>query len=87
MPYFQISIVKKYKMSAGKPDQAFLTEPQQFLLIYSHEIDSKRKHRFFYVRFEVFSAVTMKNVLFCDIKTQFLLHRKHITTRLLSPVG
>jgi hypothetical protein len=29
------------------------------------------------VRFEVFTAVTMKNVVFCDIRTQFVLHRRH----------
>jgi hypothetical protein len=32
-----------------------------------------------YLRFEVSTAVTMKNVVFWDIKTQFVLHRRHIT--------
>jgi hypothetical protein len=32
-----------------------------------------------YVRFEVSTAVTMKNV-FWDIKVQFVPHRKHITS-------
>jgi hypothetical protein len=32
------------------------------------------------VRFEVFTAVTMKNVVFWDIKTQFVLHRRHVPT-------
>jgi hypothetical protein len=36
------------------------------------------------VRFEAFTAVTMKNVVFWDIKTQFVLHRGHITTPLQS---
>jgi hypothetical protein len=40
-----------------------------------------------YVRFEVFTAVTMKNVVFWDIKTQFVSHRKHITSPLQSPAG
>jgi hypothetical protein len=31
---------------------------------------------------EVFKAVTMKNVVFCDIKDQFVPHRKHITSLL-----
>jgi hypothetical protein len=39
------------------------------------------------VRFEVFTAVTMKNVVFWDIKTQFVLHRRHITSPLHSPAG
>jgi hypothetical protein len=37
------------------------------------------------LRFEVFTAVTMKNVVFWDIKTQFVLHRRHITSPLQSP--
>jgi molybdenum cofactor biosynthesis enzyme len=36
------------------------------------------------VRFEVFTAVTMKNVVFWDMKTQFVLHRRHITSPLQS---
>jgi hypothetical protein len=39
------------------------------------------------VRFEVFTSVTMENVVFCDIKTQFVLHRTHITSPLQSPAG
>jgi hypothetical protein len=39
------------------------------------------------VRFEVFTAVTMKNVVFWDIKIQFVLHRRHITSPLQSPSG
>jgi hypothetical protein len=38
-----------------------------------------------YVRFDVFTAVTMKNVVFWDIKPQFILHRRHITSPLQSP--
>jgi hypothetical protein len=37
------------------------------------------------VIFEVFTAVTMKYVIFWDIKTQFVLHRRHITSPLQSP--
>jgi hypothetical protein len=33
------------------------------------------------VRFEVFTAVTMKNVVLWDIKPQFVLHRRHILLR------
>jgi hypothetical protein len=35
------------------------------------------------VRFEVFMVVTMKNGIFWDIKTQFVPHRRHITSPLL----
>jgi hypothetical protein len=31
------------------------------------------------VRCEVFTVVTMKNVVFWDIKNQFVPHRKHIS--------
>jgi hypothetical protein len=40
-----------------------------------------------YARFEVFAAVTMENVVFWDITTQFLSHRRHITSPLHSPAG
>jgi hypothetical protein len=37
--------------------------------------------------FEVFTAVTMKNAVFWDIKPQFVLHRRHITSLLQSPAS
>jgi hypothetical protein len=40
-----------------------------------------------YVRFEVFTAVTMMNVVFWGITTQFVPHRRHITSPLQSPVS
>jgi hypothetical protein len=36
------------------------------------------------VRFEVFTAVTMKNVVFWDIRTQFVPHSRQITSPLQS---
>jgi hypothetical protein len=39
------------------------------------------------VRFEVFTAVTVKNAVFWDIKTQFVLHKRHITPPLQSPAS
>jgi hypothetical protein len=47
-------------------------------------VDNKSKSC---VRSEVFTAVTMKNVVFWDIETQFVLHRRHITSPLQSPAG
>jgi hypothetical protein len=32
-----------------------------------------------------FTAVALMNVVFCDIKSQFVPHRKHITSPLDSP--
>jgi hypothetical protein len=40
-----------------------------------------------YVRFKVLTAVTMKNVVFWDIKAQFLLHRRQITSPIQSSAG
>jgi hypothetical protein len=40
-----------------------------------------------YVRFEVFTAVTMKNAVFWAVRTQFQPHRRHITSLLQSPAG
>jgi hypothetical protein len=39
------------------------------------------------VRLEVFTTMTMKNAVFWDIKTQFVLHRRHITSPLQSPAS
>jgi hypothetical protein len=38
-----------------------------------------------YVRFEVFTVVSMKNAVFWDIKSQFIRNRRHITAPLQSP--
>jgi hypothetical protein len=40
-----------------------------------------------YVRFEVFTVMTMKNTVFWDIRSHFVPHRKHITSPLQSPAG
>jgi hypothetical protein len=40
-----------------------------------------------YVRCKVITVVTMKNIVFWDIKPQFVLHRRHITSPLQSPTG
>jgi hypothetical protein len=45
------------------------------------------KEELMYVRFEVFTAVNMKNVVFWDIKTQLVPHRRLITSPLQSPAG
>jgi hypothetical protein len=37
-----------------------------------------------YVGFEVFEVATIKNVVFWGLKTKFVLHRRHITSRLQS---
>jgi hypothetical protein len=39
------------------------------------------------VRFDVFTAVTMKNAVFLDIRIQFVPHRRHITSPLVSPAS
>jgi hypothetical protein len=39
------------------------------------------------VRYEIFKTVTMKTVVFCDIKTVFVLHRRHSTSALQTPAG
>jgi hypothetical protein len=39
------------------------------------------------VRFEAFTPVTMKNAVFWDIKTQFVPHRKQISSLLQSPAS
>jgi hypothetical protein len=48
----------------------------------THYISVKSAASWCYVKIEVFTAVTMKNVVFWDIKTQFVPHRRHITSPL-----
>jgi hypothetical protein len=38
-------------------------------------------------KIQVLTAVTMKNVVFWDIKTEFELHRRHITSPLQCPAS
>jgi hypothetical protein len=40
-----------------------------------------------HVRYEVLTAVTMKNAVFWDIEPQFLPHTRHITSPLQSPAS
>jgi hypothetical protein len=40
-----------------------------------------------YVRCEVFTALAMRNVVFWNIKTHFVPHRRNIISKLLSPAG
>jgi hypothetical protein len=41
----------------------------------------------YHVRFQVFTAVTMKDAAFWDIKTRFVPHRRHIMSPLQSPAS
>jgi hypothetical protein len=40
-----------------------------------------------YIGFEVFTAETMKNTFFWDVKLQFIPHRKYMMSPLHSPAG
>jgi hypothetical protein len=59
-----------------------LEKPRYRLHPPSSEFMKPRSRR---VRFEVFTAVTMKNVVYWDIKIQFVTHRRHITSLLHTP--
>jgi hypothetical protein len=65
------------------------------LIFYPHGIESRHDNekvtsgqifdiKILIARLDVFMAVTMKNVVFWDIKTQFVLHRRHIKSPLQS---
>jgi hypothetical protein len=56
-------------------------------LLWQKANESLYSHSRNYVRYEVFAAVTMKNVIFWDIKPQFVLHSRYITSPLQSPAG
>jgi hypothetical protein len=53
----------------------------------THYLSATDPSRLYYVRFEVFTEVTMKNTAFGDIKTQFIPHSKHITYPLQIQAG
>jgi hypothetical protein len=46
---------------------------------YASKTFSKELFCILFVRFETFTSVAKKNAVFWDIKTQIVLHRKHIT--------
>jgi hypothetical protein len=52
-----------------------------------HYVSAIEPSRLILYRFEVLTAVTMKNVVFWDIKTQFVPQRRHITSPLQIPAG
>jgi hypothetical protein len=54
---------------------------------HTHTYMEERDEIFDCVRFEVFTAVTMKNGVFWDIETQFVPHRRYITPLLQSPAS
>jgi hypothetical protein len=53
----------------------------------SDVIKKKKTSSVGFIRFGVFTASTEKNVVFWDIKTQFVLHRRHITSPLQGPAS
>jgi hypothetical protein len=59
----------------------------KFSLLYVLMTKCLVKHKYNFIRFDVSKAVTMKNVIFCYTKTQFVPHRKHITSPPLGPAS
>jgi hypothetical protein len=53
----------------------------------THYVFATESSQLMLCKFEIFTAVTVKNVVFWDIKTQFVLHRRHIMPPLHSPPG
>jgi hypothetical protein len=53
----------------------------------THYVSATESSRLMLCKIWGFTAVTMKNAVFWDIKTQFVLHRRHITSPLQSPAG
>jgi hypothetical protein len=69
-------------------DAVFCDIKTQFVLHMKHvTFPLQSTAGYFYVRFEVVTAVTMKNDAFWDIKTQFIPHRIHIASTLQSTTG
>jgi hypothetical protein len=74
----------RHRSFTAASSSAVLEESLQFIIIYV--LLTFREH-IIYVRYEIFTTVTMKNAVFRDIKSQFVPHRRHITSPLQCPVG
>jgi hypothetical protein len=63
----------------------------EYSILHSHCCETLKYYTvlnsFVVVRVYVLTAVTMKSTVFWDIKTQFIPHRRHTTSRLQSPTG
>jgi hypothetical protein len=70
-----------YRLRYGKPSKSEFKRLKR--TNYFEDLVSKH---IISVGFEIFTVVTMKNV-FCDIKIQFVPHRRHIMSPLQSPAG
>jgi hypothetical protein len=46
----------------------------------THYVSATEPSPLIYVRFQVFTPVTMNNAVFWDIKSQIILHRKHMVS-------
>jgi hypothetical protein len=68
-------------------EMTFVTLAGLELRLLGHPSLGTSLHHVWFVGSEVFTAVTMKNVVFWDIKTQFVPHRRHITSPLQSPAS
>jgi hypothetical protein len=62
-----------------------VTEAVICALTFARTLSTKVNNIF--VRAELFTAVTKKNVVCWDIKPQFVLHRRHITSPLQITAG
>jgi hypothetical protein len=58
-----------------------------FINVLDRQCNYLEKIRKQQVRFEVFTAVTLKNDVLWDINTRFVPHRRHITSQLQSPTS
>jgi hypothetical protein len=84
---FQLSITKSRLIIAFMPKTRHFgrTFPAPYASHLTDVMCMVINHRF--VTFEVFTAVTMKNGVFWDIKLQFVLHRRRIRFSLQSPAS
>jgi hypothetical protein len=84
------SLAERDKTHSNKWNSTFLYAYMKFpkninIIMYTSVCSSVWMRNFVTdIKFEVFAAVTMKNVVFWDIKVQFVLHRGHITSPLQS---
>jgi hypothetical protein len=80
--------IHNYPNSKHGPDKKRLTARSRYhLTVQTGVCIASTDRPLLNVRFEVVTAVTMKNAVYWDIRTQFIPHRRHITSPLQSPAG
>jgi hypothetical protein len=82
--FLESSLIGQQKAGINNTHYCLITERYFSVRKYREEEKHRKISKLHpgYIRFGAFTAVTMKNAVFWDIKPQFIPQRKHITSPL-----